>query len=429
MRPMKITIALMMLLLLSFLAIAQEKNEFKKSAANFLAHAIDTLDIQSAMEKFHQIKSDTNSYFFDEREFNRLGYSLLNQFKIAEAIAVFKLNTELYPDSWNVWDSLGESYIYADKKELAVQSYQKSLGLNPKNQNGMWTLRRIDSELAQRRLETKVPFKYQAGEQTGLKGEYLGQKPPGLTPVVFAPGIVSTRGGHEFSCTFSPDGKEFYFNRGPDIFVCHWEKEGWTAPEPAPFNTRYLDHEPHITADGKTLFFGTGRPQPGSDEPAYGIWAMRKTANGWSEPTFQFVGMYVTTAKNRTVYVTDWRGEEGDYVVRRKLAGNRYKEPEKLVGGVNMGGSAVHPCIAPDEKFLIFDSKRPGAIGGDADDDFYISFRQADNIWGEAIHFDAISTEGSNICAYLSPDEKYLFFYANHDIYWVSAEVIKQVIR
>ena len=378
MRALKVIITLMILLLLNILSTAQEKSESKKSAANFLAQAIDTLDIQVATEKFHQIKSDTNSYFFDEREFNRLGYSLLNQFKIAEAIAVFKLNTELYPNSWNVWDSLGESYIYADNKELAVQSYKKSLELNPQNENGVWTLRRMDSELAQRRLETKVLFKYNPGEQTGLQGDYLGQKPPGLKPEVFAPGIVSTRGGHEFSCTFSPNGKEFYFNRGADIFVCRWEEEGWTAPEPAPFNSQYLDHEPHITADGKTLFFGTGRPQPGSDEPAYGIWAIQKTANGWSEPVFQFIGMYVTTAKNGTVYVTDWQGERGDYIVRRKLAGNKYQEPEKLVGEVNTGGAAVHPCIAPDESFLIFDSKRPGAIGGEYDDDFYISFRKAD---------------------------------------------------
>ena len=112
----------MILLLLAFQCTAQEKSESKKSAANFLEQAINESDIQTATEKFHQIKGDTNTYYFDEREFNRLVYSLLNQFKIAEAIAVFKLNTELHPDSWNVWDSLGESYIYADNKELAGQS-------------------------------------------------------------------------------------------------------------------------------------------------------------------------------------------------------------------------------------------------------------------------------------------------------------------
>lgn len=429
MKILKVIISSMILLSMAFLSLAQERSESKKSGASLLEQAINDMNIQAAMEKFHQIKGDTNRYYFNEGEFNRLGYNLLNQFKIVEAIAVFKLNTELYPDSSNVWDSLGEGYIYADNKELAVQSYKKSLELNPENQIGIWMLRLIDVELAERRSETKVIFKYKSGEQTGLKGKYLGQKPPGLKPEVFAPGIVSTRGGHEFSCTFSPDGKEFYFNRGSDIFVCRWEKAGWTAPGPALFNSQYLDHEPHITADGKRLFFGTERPQPGSEEPAYGIWMLQKTATGWSEPVFQFGGMYVTTTQNGTVYLTDWQGEEEADIVRRKLVDNKYEAPEQLVGGVNTGYSEAHPCIAADASFLIFDSNRPGAMGGEYDDDFYISFRNVDDTWGDAIHFDAISNPGSNMCAYLSPDGKYLFFYANHDIYWVNVEVIKQVGR
>jgi hypothetical protein len=139
--------------------------------------------------------------------------------------------------------------------------------------------------------------------------------------------------------------------------------------------------------------------------------------------------MYVTTTKNGTVYVTDWQGEEEADIVRRKLIDNKYQAPEKLVGGVNTEYSEAHPCIASDASFLIFDSNRPGAMGGEYDDDYYISFRNTDDTWGDAIHFDAISDAGSNMCAYLSPDGKYLFFYANHDIYWVNAEVIKQVGR
>ena len=45
-----------------------------------------------------------------------------------------------------------------------------------------------------------------------LAGPFLGQKPPGNIPEIFAPGIISTE-AHEFSCCFSPDGKEFYFTR------------------------------------------------------------------------------------------------------------------------------------------------------------------------------------------------------------------------
>ena len=48
-----------------------------------------------------------------------------------------------------------------------------------------------------------------------LQGPYLGQKPPGMTPKIFAPGIVSTA-EFEFAGTFSPDGKEYFFTRRPD---------------------------------------------------------------------------------------------------------------------------------------------------------------------------------------------------------------------
>jgi hypothetical protein len=54
-----------------------------------------------------------------------------------------------------------------------------------------------------------------------LKEEYLGQEPPGLTPVMFAKGIVSTE-ANELNCVFSPDGRELFFtrniNRNGDIY-------------------------------------------------------------------------------------------------------------------------------------------------------------------------------------------------------------------
>ena len=98
-----------------------------------------------------------------------------------------------------------------------------------------------------------------------LRGPYLGQKPPGMTPEVFAPGIISTSEYTELSCTFSPDGKEFYFTRfTPDrnIWVCRLKDEVWQKPEPASFNTNYREISPHITADGSMLFFGSTRPHP-----------------------------------------------------------------------------------------------------------------------------------------------------------------------
>jgi mono/diheme cytochrome c family protein len=71
-----------------------------------------------------------------ERGLNALGYELLRRGGNPEdPIAIFRLNADLHPDSWNVWDSLGEALAGAGKTREAIDSYEKSLRLNPKNDN------------------------------------------------------------------------------------------------------------------------------------------------------------------------------------------------------------------------------------------------------------------------------------------------------
>jgi CubicO group peptidase (beta-lactamase class C family) len=71
-----------------------------------------------------------------ESRLNSVGYYLLSEKKMAEAIAVFKLNVELHPDSWNAYDSLAEGYMTSGEKALAIKNYEKSIALNPKNVAG-----------------------------------------------------------------------------------------------------------------------------------------------------------------------------------------------------------------------------------------------------------------------------------------------------
>ena len=65
------------------------------------------------------------------------------QEKIVEAIEIFKLNTEKYPDSWNVYDSLAEAYMKNGNVELAIKNYQKSVEMNPDNENGKEMLEKL----------------------------------------------------------------------------------------------------------------------------------------------------------------------------------------------------------------------------------------------------------------------------------------------
>ncbi len=78
-----------------------------------------------------------------EDRLNSVGYYFLSDRKMAEAIALFKLNVELHPDSWNAYDSLGEGYMKNGEKGLAIKNYEKSLALNPKNAGGAKKLEQL----------------------------------------------------------------------------------------------------------------------------------------------------------------------------------------------------------------------------------------------------------------------------------------------
>ena len=87
--------------------------------------------------------SGSNSYFFSESEFNAYGYGLIQREKIDEAITMFRINSDLFPESWNVYDSLGEALLRAGNTDDATLMYQKSLALNPESPTGIEALKNI----------------------------------------------------------------------------------------------------------------------------------------------------------------------------------------------------------------------------------------------------------------------------------------------
>ncbi|MCB0297585.1 MAG: tetratricopeptide repeat protein, partial [Calditrichaeota bacterium] len=89
--------------------------------------------------------SRADQYDFQESELNTLGYQLLHSGRVTAAIAIFKLNIEMFPEAFNPYDSLGEAYMVAGDKELAIKNYAKSLELNPKNTNAIYMLQQINA--------------------------------------------------------------------------------------------------------------------------------------------------------------------------------------------------------------------------------------------------------------------------------------------
>ncbi len=115
-------------------------------ASEELIGVVKSQGVAKAAERFQQMKSQFRKIFrydVSEEEINSLGYMLLRDNKTAEAIEIFKLNVSEHPKAWNAYDSLGEAYMKQGNKELAIANYQKSLELNPNNENGREMLKKL----------------------------------------------------------------------------------------------------------------------------------------------------------------------------------------------------------------------------------------------------------------------------------------------
>jgi hypothetical protein len=260
---------------------------------------------------------------------------------------------------------------------------------------------------------------------TGLSGPYLGQEPPGMTPQVFAPGVVSDPSLFEYCGTFSPDGNEYYFNRTSDdsqhrLLFTKVVDGQWTAPEQLALTAGYTAGEPHVTLDNKKLYFMWERPAPEGKPgwPAY--WVAERTENGWSTPHYAGQGMFLSSSLDGQMYTTDMssiKTNRKTYLAKVTLADGAFASYERLAIP-NLSGSYAHPCIAPDGSYLLFD------VDGSH---LYVSFRGADGSWGEAIDLTKHGFDPMAGGACVSPDGKYLFFGLRDDIWWVDSQVIEEL--
>ncbi len=118
----------------------------RRSISQTLSATIASSGIDAATRKYHDLKaSSPATYNFDEGELNALGYQLIRANKFKEAILILQLNVEAFPQSSNVYDSLGEAYADDGNKPLAIANYQKSLQLNPRNSGAVKMLHKLNA--------------------------------------------------------------------------------------------------------------------------------------------------------------------------------------------------------------------------------------------------------------------------------------------
>jgi len=125
----------------------QEFDYPKRPIGDYLYQVINDEGIDNAVTVYNNLKEkDSTSYNFAENQLNILGYTLLREDRVNEAIVIFQLNIEAYPDAFNVYDSMGEAYMIKGENELAIKNYKKSLEINPANTGGIEMLKKLGVE-------------------------------------------------------------------------------------------------------------------------------------------------------------------------------------------------------------------------------------------------------------------------------------------
>ncbi len=107
--------------------------------------------VKAAFEAYDAARADLPEEAFVEESLNTLGYTLLRQSRVDEAIAMFELNTVQFPESSNVYDSLGEAWYAKGDLDKSLDYYRRSVLLNPANESGKAMIVVIRDRLAQNR--------------------------------------------------------------------------------------------------------------------------------------------------------------------------------------------------------------------------------------------------------------------------------------
>jgi tetratricopeptide (TPR) repeat protein len=95
----------------------------------------DKLGVEKAIADYTGQRAKGPEELFGVGDLNDIGYGLLGDGQTEDAIKVFQANVALYPDEANTYDSLGEAFMKAGKRQLAIEACQRSLKLDPTNDN------------------------------------------------------------------------------------------------------------------------------------------------------------------------------------------------------------------------------------------------------------------------------------------------------
>ena len=256
---------------------------------------------------------------------------------------------------------------------------------------------------------------------------YLGQSPPGNTPVVFAPGIIS-RGNIHSRLEISPDGREMFWNTvdmktlATRILTVRMVDGKWSGPQSPSFAQEGDTQGAIFLPGGKRLYFSRNT---GAGWVAQYV---ERSANGWSAPRgdgFAPSGSSSFTRSGRVYYsagMTTKVWNTGIFGARYSADG--FLDARAMGAAINVPDAIDYtPYVSPDESFLLFSSNRP--LIGDKEAMFiHVTFRKSDGSWSTPQRLSDIPARFPS----LSPDGKYLFFCGDDgNFYWVDRTFVDRL--
>lgn len=257
---------------------------------------------------------------------------------------------------------------------------------------------------------------------------YLGQTPPGTTPQIFAPGIVSLPGRMEYGITIAPAGDEMMFALGnwpyKRTMIIRYENNHWTAPDTVSFSVSRSAEEAIYSPGGERVYYyAYNPPNPvGGADLCYSI----KTGSVWGEPVNLGTPLNTTQDEYHPCMVADsslYFENVAGKICYAKFQNGAYLPRVLMPPIFNDPGQAWgNPYVSPDEDYFIFNSSRPGGFGGT---DLYISYKKDDGTWTNPKNLGNVINNATNQCgSEITDDSLYMTFVSNNDVYWVGSGFI-----
>lgn len=283
---------------------------------------------------------------------------------------------------------------------------------------------------------------FACSERVNENLKYLEQKPPSLTPAVFAPGLVSMNTESEFGSVFNKDGTAFYYgvdkNGSTEIRFSELLKDKWTKPKTILSHENYGFNDPFLSPDEKRLYFISKKALDGvGAKEDHDIWYVEKEGKGWSEPINPGTNInsnseeyYISFTQNGTMYFSSNKSnseeEKGNFdIYSSKNIDGKFQKSVKLGDEINTPNYEADVFVDPEETYLIFCAQRPEGLGRG---DLYISFKNEDGSWTKSMNMgEKINSKNHELCPFVSKDGKYFFYTSNQDIYWVSSKIIEDL--